>query len=51
MLLGARGLLRNWQVGDGREEAAARAVLARARPGALNAAIATLDEFASRESS
>jgi hypothetical protein len=44
MFLGARGLLRNWQVGDGREEA----VLARARPGDLSAAIATLDDFASR---
>ena len=47
MFLGARGLLRTWQVGDGREKAAARAVLARARPGDLNAAITTLDDFAS----
>ena len=49
MFLGARGLLRNWQVGDGREEEAARAVLARAPRGDLNAAIATLDQFASHE--
>ena len=49
MFLGARGLLRNWQVGDGREEAAARAVLARAPPGDPSATIATLDEFAARE--
>ena len=49
MLLGARGLLRTWQVGDGREEAAARAVLTRAPRDDLNAAIATLDQFASRE--
>ena len=46
MFLGARRLQRDWQVGDGREEAAARAVLARTRPGDLNAAIATLDDFA-----
>ena len=49
MFLGARGLLRNWQVGDGREEEAARAVLARAPRGDLDAAIATLDRFASHE--
>jgi catechol O-methyltransferase len=49
MLLGARRLQRDWQVGDGREEEAARAVLARAPRGDLNAAIATLDAFASRE--
>ena len=49
MFLGARGLLRTWQVGDGREEEAARAVLTRAPRDDLNAAIATLDDFASRE--
>jgi catechol O-methyltransferase len=49
MLVGARGLLRDWQVGDGREEEAARAVLARAPRGDLDAAIATLDGFASTE--
>ena len=49
LLLGARRLQRDWQVGDGREEAAARAVLTRAPRGDLDAAIATLDRFASSE--
>jgi catechol O-methyltransferase len=49
MFFGARGLLRDWQVGDGREEEAARAVLTRAPRGDLDAAIATLDRFASSE--
>ena len=49
LFLGARALQRDWQVGDGREEEAARAVLARAPRGDLNAAIATLDQFASHE--
>jgi catechol O-methyltransferase len=49
MLFGARGLLRDWQVGDGREEAAARAVLTGAPRGDLDAAIAALDRFAACE--
>jgi len=49
LFLGARALQRDWQVGDGREEAAAQAVLTRAPRGDLDAAIATLDQFASRE--
>ena len=49
MFLGARALQRDWQVGDGREEAAAQAVLTRAPRGDLDATIATLDQFASRE--
>jgi catechol O-methyltransferase len=48
MLLGARGLLRDWQVGDGREEAAVRYVLAHARPGAIDDAIRAIDEYAYR---
>jgi catechol O-methyltransferase len=49
LFLGARRMQRDWQVGDGREEAAAQAVLTRAPRGDLNAAIATLDSFASSE--
>jgi catechol O-methyltransferase len=49
MALGARNLMREWQVGDGREEACARYVLAHARPGDLDAAIATIDEYAYRK--
>jgi catechol O-methyltransferase len=45
MLLGMRSLQRNWQVGDGREEALAAYVLAHARPGDLDDAIRVVDEF------
>ncbi len=45
LALGARRFLRDWQVGDGREAAAARYVLERAPPGNLDAAIAALDQF------
>jgi catechol O-methyltransferase len=45
MLLGMRGLTRNWQVGDGREEALAAHVLAHARPGDLDDAIRVIDDF------
>jgi catechol O-methyltransferase len=45
MLLGMRGLTRNWQVGDGREEALAAHVLAHARPGDLDEAIRVIDDF------
>jgi len=45
MVLGARNLTRNWQVGDGREEALAAYVTATARPGDLDDAIRVIDEF------
>jgi len=48
LFLGARGLQRDWQVGDGREEEAARHVLARAPRGDVGAAIEALDEFGYR---
>jgi catechol O-methyltransferase len=46
MGLGARGLLKNWQVGDGREAALQRYVLGNARPGDLDDAIRAIDRFA-----
>lgn len=48
MLLGTRHLLKEWQVGDGREQAALEHVLARATPGSLEAAIDAIDDYASR---
>jgi catechol O-methyltransferase len=45
MLIGQRHLTRNWQVGDGREEALAAHVLAHARPGDLDDAIRVIDDF------
>jgi catechol O-methyltransferase len=50
MLLGMRSLTRNWQVGDGREEALASYVLARARPGDPDDAIRVIDEFCATRS-
>jgi catechol O-methyltransferase len=50
MLLGVRSLTRNWQVGDGREEALASYVLARARPGDPDDAIRVIDEFCATRS-
>jgi catechol O-methyltransferase len=50
MLLGMRRLSTEWQVGDGREEALAEYVTANAAPGDLDSAIATVDEYAYRES-
>jgi catechol O-methyltransferase len=47
-LLGARSLLTNWQVGDGREEALAQYVAANARKGDLDDAIRAVDEFCYR---
>jgi catechol O-methyltransferase len=47
--LGARNLLTNWQVGDGREEALARHVAANARKGDLDDVIRTVDEFCYRQ--
>jgi catechol O-methyltransferase len=48
MLVGMKTLLRDWQVGDGREEAAFRYVLAHAPRGDVSAAIDAIDEFAYR---
>src|ERR1700676_15554 len=45
MLLGVRGLTRDWQVGDGREEALAAHVLAHARAGDLDDVIRVIDDF------
>jgi catechol O-methyltransferase len=45
MIVGMPHLLRDWQVGDGREEALAAHVLEHARPGDLDDAIRTVDEF------
>jgi catechol O-methyltransferase len=46
MLLGMKRLLSEWQVGDGREEAAADYVIAHAPAGNIDAAIAAIDKFA-----
>jgi catechol O-methyltransferase len=45
MALGSRKLTRDWQVGDGREEALADYVLERARKGDPEDAIRVIDEF------
>jgi len=45
MALGARSLTRNWQVGDGREEALAEYVVAKARQGDPEDVIRVIDEF------
>lgn len=50
MAFGLRKLLKNWQVGDGREAALERYVLAKARPGDLDDVIAVIDRFAYEES-
>jgi catechol O-methyltransferase len=46
MGLGARTLLKDWQVGDGREAALGRYVVENARKGDLDDAIRTIDRFA-----
>ncbi len=46
LALGTRKLEREWQVGDGREEAALRYVLANARKDDIDSVIAAIDEFA-----
>ena len=48
LMLGIRHLERDWQVGDGREQALAEHVLAHARPGDLDDAIGVIDEFCLR---
>jgi catechol O-methyltransferase len=45
MAMGARTLTRNWQVGDGREEALADYVVAHARQGDPEDVIGVIDEF------
>jgi catechol O-methyltransferase len=45
-MLGTRHLEKEWQVGDGREEACARYVLANARAGDIDDSIRAIDEFA-----
>jgi catechol O-methyltransferase len=45
LMLGIRHLERDWQVGDGREQALAEHVLAHARPGDVDVAIGVIDEF------
>jgi len=50
MLFGARHLLTNWQVGDGREESLARHVAAHAQKGDLSDVIRTIDDFCYRQS-
>lgn len=46
MMVNAKRLLRDWQVGDGREEALARHVLATAKPGDVADAIRAIDDYA-----
>src|SRR2546423_413997 len=48
MLFSMKRLMSEWQVGDGREQAAADWVLSHAPAGNLDAAIAAIDEFAWR---
>jgi catechol O-methyltransferase len=50
MLVGMRRLQREWQVGDGREEALAAHVLAEARPGDLDDVIRVIDDFCATRS-
>lgn len=50
MALGMKKLLREWQVGDGREQGALDHVLRHAPKGNLDAAIAAIDEYAYRKS-
>src|SRR5215831_14121868 len=50
MIFGARHLLTNWQVGDGREEALAAYVASHARAGDLDDVIRVIDEFCYEQS-
>ncbi len=50
MGLGARSLLRTWQVGDGREQKVADFVVANARAGDVDHAIQIIDEFGYEQS-
>lgn len=49
LILGMKHLLKDWQVGDGREQAALDHVLATAPAGDINAAIAAIDDYAYRQ--
>jgi catechol O-methyltransferase len=49
MLFSMKRLMSEWQVGDGREEAAANYVIAHAPAGDIDAAIASIDKFAYRQ--
>jgi predicted O-methyltransferase YrrM len=46
MMLGMKKLEKDWQVGDGREEACAKYVLSRAKAGDIRDAIRAIDEYA-----
>lgn len=50
LLFSMRRLLRDWQVGDGREEALAQYVVAHAREGDLDDVIATIDRYCYEQS-
>ena len=50
MAIGARNITTTGQIGDGREAAAVQYVLAHARPGDIDDAIATIDRFAYEKS-
>src|SRR5579884_1842895 len=50
MVIGMPKLLKEWQVGDGREEALAQYVLANARAGDLDDVIRTIDRFCYEQS-
>ena len=50
MAIGARNITTTGQIGDGREAAAVQYVLAHARPGDVDDAIATIDRFAYEKS-
>ena len=50
MALGMKNLLTNWQVGDGREAALARYVVANAKRGDLDDVIRVIDQFAYEKS-
>jgi catechol O-methyltransferase len=50
MAFGARHLFEHWQVGDGREEALARHVIATARAGDPDDAVRAIDDFCYRQS-
>ena len=50
LALGTKTLMKDWQVGDGREEACAKYVIEHAKAGDIRDAIRTIDEFAYKKS-
>ncbi len=50
MMFGMKTLLRDWQVGDGREQRVGDHVVAKARPGDVDHAVQVIDEFAYKDS-